>query len=353
MKKIAYFISSHGYGHAVRSTYLINKLGTDNEVYIFSGIPKQFFQEELKVPFFYINATYDVGCIQSDAVTIDYQKTVEQNLIQSKHNEEHLPTIVEWVKKENIELILSDVVPFAGVIAAHCGIPSVSIGNFWWDDIYTHFDNVQGKEWLVSYIRESMSHFTHHVVLNPPMKKWNQSERVLSGVNLIATSTNRRDELVDYMFLPKDKKIALIYSGNYGMDSVNWEKLEHFEDWHFIGIYPLPAEIKNFSQIVKGRISMQDITASVDVLISKLGYGTVTESLETGTPLLYLPRYGFAEYEVLEQFLLPFGHSIKVSDKKFKALEWNRELEELYKMGKRKIKLSSDTDTIAQWVLDI
>jgi L-arabinokinase len=43
----------------------------------------------------------------------------------------------------------------------------------------------------------------------------------------------------------------------------------------------------------------EDIVAAVDVVVSKPGYGIVSECIVNGTPLLYTSRGRFAEYQVM------------------------------------------------------
>ena len=43
----------------------------------------------------------------------------------------------------------------------------------------------------------------------------------------------------------------------------------------------------------------QDVTASVDAVVAKAGYGTLAECMAAGTPLIFPPRPSFAEHEAL------------------------------------------------------
>lgn len=349
-RRIAYYITAHGYGHAVRSSYLINELGQECEITILTDIPRSFFEEELTVPFNYRATVFDCGCVQKDALTFDAAATEQEYYNRSMENERLLPQEVEWIHRNNIELIISDMVPFAGYIGNRAQIPAVSVSNFWWDDIYRSFPESEGKHWLVHRVEGEMAYFSHHVILNPPMRHWNSDSNTLTGVNLLREARDRRDELHEHLDIDASKKVALLYTGNYGMSNVDWKKLEIFSDWHFIGLYELAPMPDNFSVITKERFSMQEFTASVDLVISKLGYGTVMESLATGTPILYTPREGFAEYPVLEQYLNRYGHCLKINEESFNRVDWNFALEKLSESGKRHIRLSSDTPVIAKWI---
>jgi len=352
-RSIAYFITAHGYGHAVRSSYLINSLGQSNRITIFSGIPKLFFDEELSVPFEYEQVEFDSGCVQIDALTIDTEATIETYKKRSAQNGQSLSNWIEQLRNLNCDCIVSDVVPFAGVIASHLNIPSVAVSNFWWSDIYNDLPRSEDQRELCEHVESEMNSFTHLVVLNPAMRKWEGSDTILTDVNLIRVPRNRSEELRKMLGIDSNKHLALLYTGNYGMDSVQWELLPQLDQWHFIGLHPIPGNPSNFTLITKEQFTMQEFTASVDIVISKLGYGTVTESLASGTPLLYTPREGFSEFPVLESYLKPFGHTLCIEENQFNALQWSESLQTLLCEGKREVRIQNDTDRIAQWILDI
>ncbi|MGA3086286.1 MAG: hypothetical protein ABSE95_16060 [Thermodesulfobacteriota bacterium] len=77
-QKIVYYISGHGYGHAVRSIQIINelhKLGCD--VIIKTVTPAFLFKEGLSRPVEILPESLDVGLDQIDNVRFDLQKTKE------------------------------------------------------------------------------------------------------------------------------------------------------------------------------------------------------------------------------------------------------------------------------------
>ncbi len=352
-RSIAYFITAHGYGHAVRSSYLINVLGKNNSVKIYTGIPKSFFEEELSVPFQYEQFEFDSGCVQIDALNIDPDATISLYNKRKNDNKNIENSILQMLRNDECDLIISDVVPFAGVIASRLSIPAVTVSNFWWSDIYKDLPKSPEQEILCSSVESDMKTFSHHVVLNPPMRKWESSSSILSHVNLIRTPRNRSSEIREMLGIDSSKHVALLYTGNYGMSSVDWSKLFQNKNWHFIGLHELIGAPSNFTLIDKNHFTMQEFTASVDLVISKLGYGTVTESLASGTPLLYTPREGFSEFPVLENYISDYGHIARIEEEKFNSLKLEPELSQLLALGKRKIRIPNDTEKIAEWILNI
>jgi hypothetical protein len=110
---------------------------------------------------------------------------------------------------------------------------------------------------------------------------------------------------------------------------VQWDRLELFDAWEFLGVYPLPGAPKKFTQIEKKDFSYQDLAASVDCVISKIGYGVFSECLSNGVPLIYVPRTDFAEHPVLENAIQTWGHGYRCSRDDFYSLRWRRLLADI------------------------
>ncbi|KAF5391511.1 hypothetical protein D9757_002458 [Collybiopsis confluens] len=97
-------------------------------------------------------------------------------------------------------------------------------------------------------------------------------------------------------------------------------------------------------------IYMPDLTAVADVLLGKLGYGTVAECIDAGTPMVYVSRPLFIEELGLRALLEKEGVGVEMSreeyergrwvervkeawDKARVAKEWRRKVEEGYRKG--------------------
>jgi L-arabinokinase len=62
-------------------------------------------------------------------------------------------------------------------------------------------------------------------------------------------------------------------------------------------------------------------------MIAKLGYGSVSECMLNGKPIIYLPRTFFAEYPILEAAVTQWGGGIKIKTEEFYKLHWDNALE--------------------------
>ena len=62
--------------------------------------------------------------------------------------------------------------------------------------------------------------------------------------------------------------------------------------------------------------------ASVDIIMSKPGYGTLTEAVALRTPLVYVRRYNFADEQPLVDFLHRYGRGAELARTDFAAGRW-------------------------------
>ena len=62
--------------------------------------------------------------------------------------------------------------------------------------------------------------------------------------------------------------------------------------------------------------------ASVDLIMTKPGYGTIVEAVALGMPVVYVRRYNFADEAPLVEFLHQYGRGHELSLVDFTAGNW-------------------------------
>ncbi len=332
--KVLYYITSHGYGHAVRSAAICNLLSARTEVVFRTTVPRRFFEEEVKRPFTCAPAEFDCGCIQTDGVTVDEEKTLYRYREIARANARLLNKEAAWCATNGVSVIASDIVPFAFEVARTAGIPSVATTNFTWHTIYEEY--ASRAPWFspeLDKIREQHSAADLLLAMFPanPMPYFANRKDVGPVGRRGADVRNR---LLDEAGAGPDRNVGLIYAGNFGMDGVQWRALEKFGDWEFFGLYPLKDAPANYHRISKRAFRYQDCIASADVMIAKLGYGTCAECFINGLPIVYLPREGFAEFPVLHAAVTDWGHGYLLSREDFYGLAWGDALGRATKRGR-------------------
>jgi L-arabinokinase len=73
----------------------------------------------------------------------------------------------------------------------------------------------------------------------------------------------------------------------------------------------------------------EDLVAAVDVVVSKPGYGIVSECIANGTPLLFTSRGRFAEYDVMVEQMPRMLRCRHIAQEDLLAGRWRDDLEAL------------------------
>jgi hypothetical protein len=306
-KHVAYFLTGHGFGHGVRGSAIINALPEDVKVTVFSSLPAGFFREEIRLPperFELIPCELDCGCIQPDSVRVDVQATLATYAGIHAARESLIAEFSQRLKTIEADAVVGDIAPLAFPIARAAGLPSTAICNFAWTDIYAPY--LQGYPdfrpvWdaMVSDYACADRQLRLEPYFGTPFSEWGVPSQ---SVGMLARQgMNRRPEFAARFDLDPRKKWALVYIGSHGMGGVDWSRLEACREWQFLGLYDLPGAA-NYRRIEKNPgFSYADLTASVDGILGKLGYGLVTEALAHGKPVLFPGRSDFAEFEMLRE----------------------------------------------------
>lgn len=345
---IAYFVTSHGFGHGVRTTAIANQFSSDVKITFRTLLPEQFFREELKREFSVVPANYDCGCLQSDGVTVNIEETLKTYKSISLSNRYALEKEVQWCRGQNVDLIVSDITPFAFQIAHRCNIPSVAVSNFTWYDIYSEYIQFFGDfKPFLDEILQQYSYADMLIALQPALEMKYFRKKIEAGVTG-RIGKKRKDAIYSYYNLSEKKKLGLIYTGDFGMNSANWNRLSEFSDWEFLGLHQLPGNPTNFHVVDKVFFPYQDLTASADCVISKIGYGVISECFLNGTPLIYLPREHFVEYPVLEEAVKQWGMGYCLPEKAYYNLQWRDALDQIVKKKKQPPVMVSGAKYVAE-----
>jgi hypothetical protein len=317
MSVVAY-VSGHGLGHASREVQILRRLPEEIPLIVKTGSPAWFWESEVSRPFTLLNETFDVGCVQKDSIRVDIDATREAKHKMDVANRVLFDVERRWLESVGAKVVVCDIAAFPLTVAASLGIPALLVANFTWSDIYAPYP---GFDAINARLRAAYGHadLLLDAGLSLPMNYFEKRK----SVGLVArVGRSRREELPQ-----NDKKRALIYAGNWGMP-LAWERLKDFKGWHFLTLTP-PGSMRppNLTALPQTLMPHDDLVASVDLVISKPGYGIVGECLANGTPLLYGPREEFAEYEALDAALQSWSGGLKVSGEDFIQLKWKETLD--------------------------
>jgi len=303
-KVIAYYISAHGYGHGVRSCDVIralNRLYPNLEVYIISSLPPEFLYNRIGHTGTGIRRnSFDVGMVQKDSIQVDVPATL--NTIEQLYDrsEDLIAREVSYLNDRNVALVVVDIPALPLEAAVIARIPRMAVGNFGWDWIYSDFVK-QDDRWERIVDRIRTSYAKTDLLLRLPFSEAMHAFPEIEDITLVASpGTSNRKEISENLNCDAEKKWILI-----SFTSLNWsdealDLIESIRDYEFFTVHPLAWQRRNIHAVNREQIPFSDIIASVDAVLSKPGFGILSDCIVNRKPLIFADRSDFAEYPILE-----------------------------------------------------
>ena len=345
-------VTSHGFGHAVRAATVAEKLRQirpDITLIFVTVAPQWLIESYVKKDFVYRQRVFDVGVIQSDSLTMDKQATLSkmQSIIADENK--IIAEEAEYIRHNNVKLILADIPALAAPIARAAGVPCWMMSNFGWDFIYSDW----GKDFapIVSWIKNyySQSDRLFRLPLAESMSAFaNITETGLTGSTPLCEGLKDRFNLT----APRSRTILLTFGG-LGLQATPYHNVERFSDWQFISFDRHAPDLPNLIKVVDNTLRPLDFMPLCDRVVSKPGYSTFSEALYCDIPIVSLTRQGFAEAEILLDGIQDYSRHQIVDSEEFFTEDWDFLRQDLTPPRKTE-KLAKDGATeIAQEISNI
>jgi L-arabinokinase len=302
LSSILYYITGHGYGHAVRSSQVIGSLqktSPDVKIYVRTTAPEWLFLKRA----FLSRQAIDVGIAQKDSLEMDLDGTLRA--FKLLHNS--LPRLIEqetnFVREHQIRLILGDIPPLSFEIAMRASVDSVAISNFTWSEIYgAYIKNYPGFKPLIEEMEGFYRNATLALTLPYPcgMDVFPRQEPIPWVARRSALT---KEEARKAFRLPKSATLVLLSFGGLGLERFPWGKLKAMRELFFVTTGENKQPTSNLRVLPEAQRNYADLVRAVDVVVTKPGYGIVADIISHQVPTLYTDRGDFAEYRYLVQAL--------------------------------------------------
>lgn len=300
MKTIVYYVSEYGYGHATRSIALIRQLldlREDIRVIICNSFAMDFLKDSLqeygdRIIFHHVST--DVGYVlKNQSLDIDSAALNEA----CRGYLETLPKVVskevEFLRDNQVDLIISDIAPLAFDVAEKLQVPSLGISNFTW---HTAYKNVIDNELLMdlSEIYHKMDYFFSLAASMEP--RWGTKDNLSFG--FYSRSVDETEvQRIRYLLNPKgDKQIVFMPIGmKIDLGDITKLPLWNREDCVYVVSSNMNIDHPHVYKIPTSYTEVHNYMAAADLVISKAGWGTISEAVGNGTSLAIINRPGMQE----------------------------------------------------------
>ena len=289
---VVFYVSGHGLGHASRAVELISALTTgcpDIRIVVRTDARRWAFERTRSPAVDVQPFETDPGVVQIDSLTLDEDETARRAAQFYGDFDRRVSDEADRLRDLGATFVLGDIPPLAFAAAHRAGVRSVAVANFTWDWIYGHYPQFERiAPGVLDTIARAYAHAD--LALRLPMHGgFEPMMEMTRDIPFIARrSTGDPAETRRALGLDAGRPIVLASFGGYGVE--------------------LPAD-----RIARsGRLSLvaperdapsglkyEDLVAAADVVVSKPGYGIVSECIANDTALLYTSRGRFAEYDVM------------------------------------------------------
>ncbi len=313
---VAFYLSGHGFGHASRQIEVINALRArrrDVRVLVVTSAPRRLFDLTAAPPLEFHARVCDTGVVQLDSLRLDARASIERAAAFCRTLPARVADEARWLVEAGARLVVGDIPPLAFAAAAAADVPSVAHGNFTWDWIYDGYaEEMKDCPDLMPAIRRA--HGLASAAWRMPIGGGFAGFSAVCDVPMVARhARHARDEVRRTLGLPADRPLALVSFGGYGVDSPGFAALDCLDRWGVVftsgandakAPAPKPGIHVVLEDVLYARgLRYQDLVAAVEVVVTKPGYGILSECVANGAAMLYTSRGRFVEYEVLVEHM--------------------------------------------------
>lgn len=319
MKKrhIAYYITAHGYGHGVRSCDILGALLAAHpglKITVTTDLPESFLRSRISSGNFGIRpGAFDVGMVQKDSIRVDVDATLNEALQLLEERPKLIGCEAEKLRGEGADLVVADIPSIPIEAAAEAGIPAVAVGNFSWDWIYSPFI-ARDPRWRPVVRMFEAGYRKAKLLLKLPFSPdMSIFSRHVDLPLLAKPGKARRQELAELTGADAGKRWVLLSFTTLDWNEVALREVETLHDFEFFTVKPLAwSGRQNIHAIDRAKIGFSDVLASCDVVVTKPGYGILSDCVANAKPIVYAEREDFIEYPLLEKELKRYLKSIHV-----------------------------------------
>jgi hypothetical protein len=304
---LAAYVSGHGFGHSTRLAEVlraVRRRAADLPIVVTTSAPQFLFLGVVPAPVGVRPKGVDVGLVQEDALVIDEAGTAaawrrfDAGWSALVHEE------ARWLRAAGARLVVGDIPPLAFAAARAAGVPSIGHGNFSWDWIYRHLATRQ-PALAEAADKAAEAYGQADGLLRLPFAGDMSAFRAVRDVPLVVRRPAVPKAEARRRLGLDSRPVALMTFGGIGVPGLGAAALGRIPGWHFVvtGRPPVggAANVMALSAGALARAGLEypDLVGAADVVITKPGYGIVTDCVGAGARLVYTDRGDFPEYPIM------------------------------------------------------
>lgn len=304
-------LSPHGYGHAAMTAPVIEALRRrrpEVRLTIQTALPRAFLEERYGTDFEYVPEIPDFGMRMHSASAVDLEASRAAYAALHADFEGVVAGEAARLRAARPDLVLANVPYVTLAAAARAGIRAVALSSLNWADIYRHYLGGHPEADAVwRQMRDAYDSAEMFLRVTPAMDM--PSLGKVRDVGTVARrGVDRRAELAARR---GGGRLGLVAFGGIGHDlsMAGWPRLD---GWTWISALDHPPGRPDIVPWRDLGLSFADLAASVDLVVTKPGYGTFSEAALSGVAVLYALRPDWPETPALDRWLAAHTRALGV-----------------------------------------
>ena len=325
-------ISGHGYGHAAQVVPVLNAVSSlvpGVTAILRTTVPASFFRDRLTIPWDLQPVKQDVCCIQDGPLKVDIDKTWASHHRFHHTWETRLSKEVTAMQTASPASIIADTPYLAIEAGSRAQIPTVALASFTWDLVlneYCHATDSSHQQ-LIQCIRGSYAKADMALRITPAPRIDVFSHIIDIGA-IASPASPERNRLASALALAPNERTVLVGFGGIPLTSLPLKQIEQLRHYRFLFDGPVPPGCSRIHSTETLPFSFKTLLASVDIIMTKPGYGTIVEAVALQQPVVYVRRYNFADEPPLVDYLHRYGRGVELSIDNFTHGRWEPALQQ-------------------------
>ncbi len=297
---IVAYVSGHGYGHLTRLCEVLRALRLRDPavpITVVGAVPPALVDRGIGGPVDLREVACDVGLVQKDALEIDEPATAARCRAFEATWDRRIAAEAAFLRERRARIVIADVPALAFAAAERAGARSFAHGNFSWDWIYRHL-SLREPSLADSAERAAAAYARADLLLELPfagdLGAFPRRERIgfVARRPVVDKDDARRRLGLD------GRPAVLLSFGGIGLPALLTGSARARRDPSFQWLDPSQVTTPRLDAL---GLSYPDVVGAADVVVTKPGYGIVSDAIGARTRLVYTDRGDFPEYEVMVQ----------------------------------------------------
>jgi len=351
--------SGHGFGHASRDFEVLramHQIDPTVQIHLRTTVAEWFVKSGMReVPWTMSCPSLDVGIRQRDSLTQNIDETLASCLDLLSRRETLLDEERAFLRASGADVVLSDIPAIPLAAAAEENIPAVAMSNFTWSWIYDDL-SVQTPALRQVSAAFARDYARADLFLRLPFHGGEAVSRIFpraEDVPMVARhGTHSARHTRRCLGLDEARAVVLVSFGGLGPAHFDWRHLARLQRYLFVVTPPVNAvndlhesdnlRLLEAAHLAPHGLHYADLVKASDIVVSKPGYGIVSECLANETRLLYTSRGQFAEYDILVAGIERHGVGAFISNEDLMRGHWGPSLDALMARPRTPASLPSD-----------